>query len=302
MLGRAIWSVESRRCRRPCYQRGPLLLSIESVKAGRAYCRWINSSAGLFSDGWIEGDPMSSVLRFVLPLLSAAILFAPQVHAQTQDQIDWCRGKGVASSSPELMISGCTAVIRGGRKVNNDSLAAIFSNRAYAYRKKGEYNRAIQDYDQAIKLAPNLANAFNGRGTTFRDKGEYDRAIQDYDQVIQLKPNDAVAFNNRCWTRALAGQLEQALNDCDESLRLKPDNAHTLDVRGFVYLKSERFDDAIKDYSAALRLDAKRAYALYGRAWAYQKTGKQAEADADIAAAMAIDPKIEAQFVRFGVN
>ena len=37
-------------------------------------------------------------------------------------------------------------------------------------------------YDQALHLAPNDANGFNGRGLAYAHKGNYDRAVQDYDQ------------------------------------------------------------------------------------------------------------------------
>jgi tetratricopeptide (TPR) repeat protein len=46
-------------------------------------------------------------------------------------------------------------------------------------------------------LDPNLALAFNDRGNAYANKGQYDRAIQDYDQAIKLDPNLALAINNR---------------------------------------------------------------------------------------------------------
>ena len=61
----------------------------------------------------------------------------------------------------------------------------------------GQYDRAIQDYDQAIRLNPNWAEAFNNRGRAYSDKGQHDRAIQDLDQAIRLNPNFAEAFYNR---------------------------------------------------------------------------------------------------------
>ncbi len=66
--------------------------------------------------------------------------------------------------------------------------------RGLIYARKGEYDRAIQDYDQAIRLNPNDAQAFNNRGNVYVTKGQYDRAIQDYDQAIRLNPKDAKAL------------------------------------------------------------------------------------------------------------
>ena len=50
-------------------------------------------------------------------------------------------------------------------------------------------DRAIEDYDQAIRLNPNFAEAFYNRGVAYDGKGQPDRAIEDYDQAIRLNPN-----------------------------------------------------------------------------------------------------------------
>src|ERR1700680_3645239 len=78
-------------------------------------------------------------------------------NAQTQQQLDWCNGK--AGATPDLQISGCTALIESG-KYNGKDLAYAFHNRGNAYQSKGQYDRAIQDYDQAIRLNPQYADAF----------------------------------------------------------------------------------------------------------------------------------------------
>ena len=44
---------------------------------------------------------------------------------------------------------------------------------------KGDYDRAIADFDQAIQLKPDYADAYYNRGIAYHDKGDYDRAIAD---------------------------------------------------------------------------------------------------------------------------
>ena len=41
--------------------------------------------------------------------------------------------------------------------------------------------RAIEDYDKAIKLDPNSAGAYNNRGLSYRNLGQYQRALNDDD-------------------------------------------------------------------------------------------------------------------------
>jgi tetratricopeptide (TPR) repeat protein len=67
------------------------------------------------------------------------------------------------------------------------------------------------------------------------------RAINDFNEVIRLNPKHAAALNNRCWARAILGDdLQGALKDCNEALRLNPSYADAFDSRGMVNLKRAR--------------------------------------------------------------
>ena len=81
-----------------------------------------------------------------------------------------------------------------------------FNGRAIAYSRKGNTDRAIADYNEAVRLNPQLAGAFNGRGNAYSKKGDTDRAIADYNEAIRLDPNYADAFCNR-------GYLKLKMND-----------------------------------------------------------------------------------------
>jgi tetratricopeptide (TPR) repeat protein len=77
-------------------------------------------------------------------------------------------------------------------------------HRGYAYDHKGDYDRAIADYTQVIKLDPNDAVAYYNRGRTYSyEKGDYDRARADWTKALQLNPNDA---NTRNQLRLIEGR------------------------------------------------------------------------------------------------
>src|SRR6476469_1618002 len=80
---------------------------------------------------------------------------APAI-AQTSQQLEWCNGK--EGPSLDQQVTGCTALIKSG-KYSGHNLAIVFNNRGTAYDKKGDFDRAIVDYDQAIRLDPNYAVA-----------------------------------------------------------------------------------------------------------------------------------------------
>jgi tetratricopeptide (TPR) repeat protein len=265
-----------------------------------------------------------------------AIWLATAAVAQSSrlENIELCNGKD--RSSPDFQINGCTALIES-RVESPTTVAIAHNNRGNAYTAKQEYDRAIQDYDESLKLNPEYARAFNNRGAAYHKKGEDDRAIEDFDRSIQINPKYAEAFanraeayqskgeynragqdydeairlqpttlkavwNGRCWNRAILGELQGALADCNEAIRWEPNVPAPLDSRGFTYLKMGQWDSAIADYSSALRLDPKLAPSLYGRGLAKLKQGDSSGGNADIAAAKAIKPAIAEEFAHYGVQ
>ena len=282
---------------------------------------------------WELTTPLAAMRHFCAATLLSATLAATgsSVAAQTQQEQRWCEGADAAT--PTQRIDGCSSVIKADHD-KGEQLAEAFNARGVAYRLKGEVDRAIQDYGQAIKLNGKLAAAYNNRGVAYDQKGDYDRAIQDYEQAIKLKPsaepyfnrgnaylgkaqydhaiddfNQAIrlkadfapAYDNRCWARAVVGILKQALADCNQAMRLLPNNAATFNSRAFIFLKMTQLDAAVSDYNTALRIDPKLAFALYGRGLAKLKSEDQA-GEADIAAAKSLQADIAQEYLRYGIR
>jgi tetratricopeptide (TPR) repeat protein len=264
-------------------------------------------------------------------IVTALVLAGASAVAQTAQERQWCENE--TGVTVDQRIDGCSAVIKAGRE-KGEKLAEAFNNRGIAYRLKGDHERAIADYSQAIKLNAKFAAAHNNRGVAYDHRGEYDRAIADYDQALKLAPSAegyfnrgnahlakrdydraiddynqaiklksdfAAAFDNRCWARAVLGVLKPALTDCNQALRLMPKNAATLGSRAFVFLKMSRFDAAVSDYDAALQINPKGAFALYGRGLARLKND-DAAGESDIAAAKTLQADIAEEYARYGLQ
>lgn len=74
------------------------------------------------------------------------------------------------------------------------------------FNVKGDVDRAIADYDAALKIDPALAEALNGRGMAWRAKGERRRALSDFDAALKLKPGFEPARANR---KSLFSEIER---------------------------------------------------------------------------------------------
>jgi lipoprotein NlpI len=157
-----------------------------------------------------------------------------------------------------------------------------FSYRGSEYAQKGDYDRAIVDFDKAISLDPKLFSALNGRGKVYQSKGDYDRAIADFSAAIRLNPKLAPTFNGRwrdegSYTRAKSAA---PLVAPDSSAKY----AEALHNRGISYTIKGDFEHAVDDFEEAINLDPKlaRAIGYRSRGHAYFELGNFAGAAEDM--------------------
>jgi tetratricopeptide (TPR) repeat protein len=100
----------------------------------------------------------ASLRPIAVPILLAALAAAlPPTGALADFDADLRRCIS-DETPPDLGIAACTRQIQSGRYEN---LAWLYNNRGSAYSAKGEHYRAIQDFDEAIRLDPEFANAYN---------------------------------------------------------------------------------------------------------------------------------------------
>ena len=57
-----------------------------------------------------------------------------------------------------------------------------------AAKSRSEFEKALKDFKSAAKLNPQLFQAYNGMGYAYRKTGDYAKALEMYDQAIKLAP------------------------------------------------------------------------------------------------------------------
>ena len=150
---------------------------------------------------------------------------------------------------------------------------------------KLDYNKAIIEFSEAIRLDAHFTPAYLGRANAYSNQGNLDEAIRDYCEVIRLEPNHAIAYYNRGAIYQHKGKFRKAFSDYNEAIRLDPNFAPAYNNRGVVYGHKGAFNKAISDFTEAIRLDPNYAIAYENRGVFYFHTGKRAKANADFATA-----------------
>jgi tetratricopeptide (TPR) repeat protein len=166
----------------------------------------------------------------------------------------------------------------------DDKTAAHFLARATTSYQGGEHDKAIGDYTEAIRLAPNYAHAYCCRGLAWYMKGEHDKAIADYTKAIRLAPNYAHAYSGRGLACYMKGEHDKAVGDYTEAIRLDPGLASA--YNGLAWLLATCPDSKYRDGKKAVQYAMKACELskwknhgfLDTLAAAYAETGDFAEA------------------------
>ncbi len=104
----------------------------------------------------------------------------------------------------------------------NPKLVALYLDRAAIWTRRGDAEHALADYGDAIQANPKSGLAYNSRGDFFRNKGDYDKAIADYDHAAENQPDDITAYGNRGLARFYAGAYAKAADDFRRVVAAQP--------------------------------------------------------------------------------
>ena len=159
-------------------------------------------------------------MRYIFATIILFILFAAPAAAQSRNQ-NWALCE---AGDPVHGIEACTTLIQSGTETVNN-IAIAHSNRGITYSDKGDFDRAIADYEQALKLNPNLTTALNSLAWDLATMPSADR--RDGRRAVEL------------------AERAQTSNASEPGF---------LDTLAAAYAESGRFADAVRAQENAIEL------------------------------------------------
>ncbi|MDA8098719.1 MAG: tetratricopeptide repeat protein [Nitrospiraceae bacterium] len=182
-----------------------------------------------------------------------------------------------------------------------ERIPGAYHNRAMAYKSRGEYRRALEDYGTALLLKPRSAGTLVNRGLLYTELGRFDLAWQDFDRAISLEPASADAYTGRGLLLAATGKPDLALEEYATAMRLAPRDATIRNNRGLAFQQRGDLDAAISEFDAAVGLDPLYAEAYTNRGIAREQAGDRKGAVEDYSAAIAANPAAAPAFNNRGL-
>jgi len=172
--------------------------------------------------------------------------------------------KTCQEGSADAAVAACKTVIDSGL-AKEDELAMVQVWNGRALRDRHELDKALDALSLSLAAKP-TPTAYSLRGTVFYDKGDWDKAIADYSEAIRLDARNGEAYNNRAWTYYRTGRSDKALTDADAAVKLLGKQAYVWDTRGHIHAALGNRDAAIRDFRSALALDPNSADSKAGLA------------------------------------
>jgi lipoprotein NlpI len=216
-------------------------------------------------DGFSRRQSMSGRGRRALAgaaITLAAMMFVSSAIAQSTD--DWKCTSMRPNIPIDERISSCNSVI-ALEKYGWMNKSRAYLARANAYLTKGEFDGAIADLTEVIKLYPDSPYAYYNRASAYLKKGDYDRAIVDYSELIRRNQQDAHAFFGRGVAYLRNGEPDHAIADYNRLIELNPKNARAYRSRAIANLYTGSVSKSLADLDQSADLDPKDAYVALWR-------------------------------------
>ena len=213
-----------------------------------------------------------------------------ELARDTRIVIDMCTNRD-GKSAPPAAIQACTELLDSNTVERHERYYPLL-NRAKAYFVQGDKQRALDDFNTAVKIAPKHAKPYYYRGV-FYAQTDVDAALRDFDMALSIDPKLVSALRQRGIIHLSQKNLDGALADFSEALRLQPKAAALWSERGYVHILLRDYASAVKDEAEAIRRDPKLARAYFLRGAAFGDLGDSPSAISDITTAVGLDPSLD---------
>jgi tetratricopeptide (TPR) repeat protein len=90
-------------------------------------------------------------------------------------------------------ISILQKALKADNETEPENIALIYNALGYAYFAQEQYDIAIRNYKEALKLTPDYVTALNNLANVYEKKQMINKALETYEETLKIEPNNATA-------------------------------------------------------------------------------------------------------------
>jgi tetratricopeptide (TPR) repeat protein len=162
------------------------------------------------------------------------------------------------------------------------------------YEKTGDIDKAIPEYQRALKQDPRNSQIHLSLGTAYLKKNNVPKAIEELNLASKLDPEAvephailALLYFSQENTTAAGQEYETALTKASQ---LEPSNIAIYKSLGTVYLHNKNYPAAENTFKLILGLTPRDAEALFYLANVYDETGRDQLVEQTLKKSLEVDP------------
>ncbi|WP_269623837.1 tetratricopeptide repeat protein [Prochlorococcus marinus] len=149
----------------------------------------------------------------------------------------------------------------------------VLSNYGAIYRQKGETDRAIELFEQSIRLFPNSPEAYANLANILKDQGKLEEAELLIYQSIELNPDIADSHFNLGNILRDLGKVKEAELSIAKAIKINPNHLEANNNLGSLFREASKFDAAEKLFLKSIEINPNYALAYHNLGELYFEKG-----------------------------
>lgn len=127
------------------------------------------------------------------------------------------------------------------------SYADAYSNLGNVYFDQKNYNEALLNYNESLKLKETELT-YVLIGNTMAVKNDFNNAYRAYQNALKLNPNYALAYFNLGLLNSQTGNFDEALKLFDKTIKIDPLFAEAYRNTAIIYYMTENFEQSLLNF------------------------------------------------------
>lgn len=145
--------------------------------------------------------------------------------------------------------------------------STYYTNKGFGLLSLNQFDEASSSFGKALNLDSENADAWTGKGWSLLNMMQANAALDAFDKALDLDSENELALCGKGWTLLNMAQYYAASDAFDKALGLNSENSYSLAGKGFVLFNLGQYDSALNVFDKALDLNSGNAVALSGKGY-----------------------------------